>query len=146
MISSRPVLLSRDARFRASAARVYTHLASLPWLVWLIPLWANLDRNTSFSVSHLSEIPHTSVTQNCLSYSSRPCLCWTLPYSSGSCPFWALPYGSAALCATGLRPAGVPLDLDQHAPQGVQQKRLAFPYHILNFVSQLFTSEVSSST
>ena len=42
MISSRPVL-SRDARFCATAARVYTHLASLPWLVWLLPPWTNLD-------------------------------------------------------------------------------------------------------
>ena len=58
MISSRPVL-SGDARFRASTVRVYTHLASPPWLVWLvwlIPLWTNLDRNSSFSVFRLSEI------------------------------------------------------------------------------------------
>ena len=61
MISARPVLL-RDARFRATAAREYTHLASLPWLVWLIALWTNLDRNSSFSVSRLSKIPQISVT------------------------------------------------------------------------------------
>ena len=36
-------------------------------------------------------------------------------------PLWALPYSSAALGAAGLRPPGIPLDLDQHAPHGVQQ-------------------------
>ena len=79
-------------------------------------------------MSRLSEIPQTSVTQNRLSYSSRPCPCGTLPYSSGFCPFRALPYSSAALGAAGLRPAVVPLDLDKHAPYGVQQTRLAFPF------------------
>ena len=142
MISSRPVMsrpvLWRDARFRASAARAYTHLASLPWLVWLIPLWTKIDRNSSFSMFRLSEIPQIPVTRNRLSHNSRPCPCWTLPYSSGSCPFWALPYGRTALCAAGLRPAVVPLDFDQHAPSGVLQKRLAFLYRLQNSDSHPF--------
>ena len=83
-----------------STARVYTHFASPPWLVWLTPLWTNLDRNSSFSVSHLSEIPQTSVAQNRLSYSSRPCPCWTLAYSSGSCP--------PGLCPTAALPSALP--------------------------------------
>ena len=85
----------------------------------------------------LSRIPQTSVAQNRVSSRGRPCPYLTLPYSSGPCPFWALPYSSAALGAAGLRPSVVPLDLDHHAPHGVQQKCLAFPYNLLNFAPQL---------
>ena len=76
-------VLARQARGRQTKTsikltainKVYTHLSSPPWLVWLTTLWTNLDRNGNFSASCLSEIPPTSVTQNRLSYSSRsyPC-------------------------------------------------------------------------
>ena len=44
-------------------AGVCTLLSSPPWLVWLTPLWTNVDRNSSFSVARLPEFPQTSVTQ-----------------------------------------------------------------------------------
>ena len=137
MFSSRPVL-PQHARFRASAARVYTHLASPPWLVGLIPLWANLGRNNSFSVSRLSEIPQTSVTKIVSRTAVDPAPARLYPTAVGPAPYGALPYSSAALGAAGLRPAIVQLDLDQHAPHGVPQKRRASPYHLLNSDSQLF--------
>ena len=95
MISSRPVL-PRDARFRASTTRVYTHLASPPWLVWLIPLWTNLDRNSSFSVSRLSEIPQISVTKIVSRTAVGPapsglCLIAVDPAPSGLSPTAVLP-------------------------------------------------------
>ena len=49
----------------------------------------------------------------------------------------ALPDSAASLRAAGLPPAGIALQLDQHAPHAVQQIRMATLYHLLHFLSQL---------
>ena len=74
-------------------ARVCTPFSSPPWLVWLPPRWANLDRKRSSSASHCS--------QNCLLFcfnvschaqsSNRD-----LSHSRGYCPARVLPHSSAA--------------------------------------------------